>query len=177
MDLCHLNWSSWSCVVCGPQEASLRVLCLLGTAWGQHSSYQDTSDSRGIGNIYPDFVYTTGDSLSFAMRSEELVSGQIPSLLLILWPYLLEQRHTLLACSLHCVRWVVSSGTMWVEMCSVFVEFAGSIKWIWPWGLSHFTGVRLLRSLLEGFKAIVWQWAFPPWPGHCQHAVTTYSIY
>lgn len=167
MDLCHLNWSSWSCVWAwrGILESSVSTWHCMRTAFLLPKHVY----SRGIGNIYPDGVYTTGDSLSFAVRSEELVSGQTPSLLLVLWPYLLEQRHPLLACSLHCVSWVGSSGTMWVKMYSVFfVQFAGSIKWIWPWGLSHFTGVRPLRSLLEGFKATVWQWAFPPWPGHCQ---------
>lgn len=117
---------------CMAWRGILETVCLLGTAEGQRSSYQSKSQSQGIGNIYPDFLYTTGVCLSFATtRNEEIVpvgkchlchwfcelcflgTGTLNLPVLIVWQ-----------------KWVVATGSMGVKISTVllFVEFAGSTK-------------------------------------------------
>lgn len=97
----------------------------------QHCFYQSKSHSHGIGNIYPDLLYTTHFwCLSFASRNEEIV----PVGKSHLWHWFCQlcfigtEPHVLILY----IVWqssVTTAGTMGVKIPTVlFVEFAGSTK-------------------------------------------------
>lgn len=68
------EWSSWSCDGGIWPEGILESCMSTWHCRGQDAFYQSKSLSQGIGNIYPDFLYTTHFwCLPFATRNEEIV--------------------------------------------------------------------------------------------------------